>query len=109
MKYAKEIPYFRGVYMKDDLPRKPRSVECGIINLDDSYNNGTHWVAYIKFNDYYEYFDSFGDLKPPAEVLKYLNTPNLYYNYTRYQKYDSVNCGHLCLKFLIDFWNKRDV
>lgn len=95
--------------MKDALPRKPRRIECGIINLDDSYNEGTHWVAYIKFNDYYEYFDSFGDLKPPAEVVQYLNTPNLYYNYTRYQTYNSTNCGHLCLKFLLDFWNKHHV
>lgn len=92
--------------MKDALPSKPRSIECGIINLDDSINEGTHWVAYIKLKDYCEYFDSFGDLKPPVEVLNYLDKSELYYNYTKYQAFGSVNCGHLCLKFLHDFWNK---
>lgn len=92
--------------MKDALPSKPWSKECGIVNLDNSSNEGTHWVAYTKVHNYCEYFDSFGDLKPPVEVLNYLNSPDLYYNYTKYQSYSTANCGHLCLKFLHGFWNK---
>ena len=34
IKYAKElnIANFRGVYMRDELPEKPRKKECGIVN-----------------------------------------------------------------------------
>lgn len=105
---AHNIPYFRGVYMRDTLPTKSNNIECAIINLDVSKNSGTHWVAYAKINDYCEYFDSYGDLKPPIELIKYLtNKTNVYYNYINYQKNNLFNCGHLCIKFLRKFWNKH--
>lgn len=106
LKYSSNIPYFRGVFMKDSLPEKPKLKECGIVNLDVSKNPGTHWVAYIKTKNKCEYFDSFGDLKPPSELVRYLKKCNIFYNYNRYQNFDTVNCGHLCLEFLINFWNK---
>jgi len=34
--------------MRDALPKSPWREESGIINLDDSSSNGTHWVAYNK-------------------------------------------------------------
>lgn len=105
MKYASEhIPFFRGVYMRNELPTTPKDIECAIVNLDSSENDGTHWVAYVKLYNYCEYFDSFGDLKPPRELIEYL-TSNITYNYTRYQNYNTSNCGHLCLEFLTNFWN----
>lgn len=107
LNHSEIIPYFRGVYMKDKLPRKPKKIECGIINLDDSKNEGTHWVAYAKQNNYCEYFDSYGDLKPPLELERYLKNVEIFYNYRRYQRFNSFNCGHLCLKFLHNFWNKN--
>lgn len=88
--------------MRDKLPRKPRERECGVINLDSYRGIGTHWVAYYKNYDEIEYFDSFGNLQPPLEVLKYLGN-NIKYNYKREQNFDSFNCGHLCLKFLCNF------
>jgi len=36
---------FRGVFLRDTLPKKPKLNECAIMNLDDTYENGTHWVA----------------------------------------------------------------
>lgn len=91
--------------MRDKLPKKPKQIECGIVNLDSYKNTGTHWVAYVKLNDYCEYFDSFGDLKPPLELSKYLNKRKIFYNYQNYQNFNSIRCGHLCLKFLVQFWN----
>lgn len=93
--------------MKDKLPKKPRAIECSIVNLDNSENPGTHWVAFVKLNNYCEYFDSYGDLKPPLELSNYLSRFIIFYNYTNYQKFNTINCGHLCLKYLRDFWNKR--
>lgn len=87
--------------MRDKLPNKARLLESGIVNLDSHKGLGTHWVAYYKNNDDSEYFDSYGNLQPPLEILRYLGT-NITYNYKRIQKFNSFNCGHLCLKFLLN-------
>lgn len=104
-KYVKilKIPYFRGVFMRDGLPKQIRRTECGIINLDENVGRGTHWTAYIKNNYTVKYFDSMGNLKPPVELVNYFNTDfvkDIEYNSLRYQKLNSFNCGHLCLMFL---------
>lgn len=90
--------------MRDNLPKKPHQHESGIVNLDSSEGPGTHWVAYYKNKSFVQYFDSFGNLKPPKEVVSYLGK-NITYNYTQYQTYDSVICGHLCLYFLFSHAN----
>lgn len=107
LEHSNDIPFFRGVYMRDELPRKPRKTECGIINLDSSNNKGTHWVAYAKVDNYCQYFNSYGNLKPPLELVKYLKNIVINYNYERYQRYNTVNCGHLCIQFLKKFWNSK--
>lgn len=87
--------------MRDRLPKSPRKFECGIINLDNHIGPGTHWVAYYKTNQRVVYFDSFGNLQPPIELVKYLGSEcSIFYNYERYQDFDDINCGHLCLTFL---------
>lgn len=98
-RFAKYIPKFRGVFMINELPSRPYQNECGIVNLDRSDGAGTHWVAYYKSNNQIEYFDSYGNLRPPREIVNYLGK-NIKYNYNRFQKDNSVNCGHLCLRFL---------
>ena len=102
MKYAKkfQIPNFRGVFMRNDLPKQPFFRESAIVNLDDANGPGTHWVAYKKVDKDVTYFDSFGDLPPPLDLMIYLGVDSIKYNYKRYQKFDTYNCGHLCLKFL---------
>lgn len=86
--------------MIDILPKKPYHTESAVVNLDSSQNNGTHWVCYQKSGNNVYYFDSYGDLQPPTQLLRYLRGSNVRYNYKNYQKYNSYNCGHLCLKFL---------
>lgn len=98
------IPNFRGVYMRDSLPKLIRRNECGILNLDDRAGDGTHWTAYAKRGPQVKYFDSIGHLKPPPEAIKYFKSDGakntITYNFARYQNFDTFNCGHLCLKFL---------
>lgn len=87
--------------MRDTLPVRPRKNESGIVNLDSNSGSGTHWVCYIKRGDRVFYFDSFGNLRPPVEVMRYLgSTVDIRYNYDRQQNFNSVICGHLCLEFL---------
>lgn len=81
--------------------------ECAVINLDKSSGSGTHWVAYYKFRKRIYYFDSYGNLKPPQELIQYFGKDNIiFYNYIQYQTYNTVICGHLCIQFLYDI-NKK--
>lgn len=101
-----KVAYFRGVFMRDSLPRHgPHNNESAIINLDSILGPGTHWVAYKKRGGLVNYFDSFGDLPPPIELVAYFNNDSrranqIFYNYKRVQNFNTVWCGHLCLKFL---------
>lgn len=91
--------------MLNTLPtRGPWKREASIVNLDNSTGSGTHWVCFRKENSKVEYFDSYGDLRPPAEIQRYLSGTYISYNRTGYQKlHDSSEiCGHLCLSFLLN-------
>lgn len=102
-----EIKHFRGVFMRDRLPKKPFINECAVVNLDSIYGSGTHWVAYCKKKNDVYYYDSFGNLPPPQELGKYFGSnSNIHYNYFRYQDYNTFICGQLCLTFLHNF-NKQ--
>ena len=93
-----KIPNFRGVCMRDNLPKEPRTKECGILNLDASTGGGTHWTAWYKNGKKKYYFDSSG-LQPSTEMVSYLK-PGIRYNTERVQPRDQVFCGHLCLYVL---------
>lgn len=86
--------------MRNRLPKRARVNETAIVNLDDFLNRGTHWVAYVKKGNTVYYYDSFGNLKPPIELIKYFGNSEIYYNYTRNQSFDRENCGYLCIRFL---------
>lgn len=93
--------------MLDNLPTTgPKYNENAIVNLDRMSGRGTHWVSYSKSGHSVNYFDSFGDLPPPNELVNYFHkgphpTYKIEYNYDRQQKFNTVWCGHLCLKFLL--------
>lgn len=100
-----EIPHFRGVFMRDGLPRgKPWRHECMIVNQDSTGNGGTHWTCYVKSCKNVFYFDSFGRLPPALEVIKYLDGCSIYYNTRQYQRFNTIVCGHLCLCFLYEYY-----
>jgi hypothetical protein len=87
--------------MRTTLPtERVHRNESGIVNLDNAEGPGTHWVAYAKRKNRVIYFDSFGNLRPPRELVQYLNVTQIEYNRIAYQRYDQNNCGQLCLQFL---------
>lgn len=88
--------------MIDTLPNYPKSRESAIINLERSSDKGSHWVCYVKNKNVVHYFDSFGNLKPPPELLKYFQGIKVLYNRQRYQAWNTEICGQLCLKYLLD-------
>ena len=44
----KSLYGFRRVFLRDTLPKKAKLNECGILNLDSSSGEGTHWVMWFK-------------------------------------------------------------
>ena len=106
------IPYFRGVHMRDQIPRRPpRENECGILNLNTHLEPGSHWTCWFvthgsRPHERY-YFDSFGE-PPPPELMRYLKTPHelktdkaVIRRSAVTVQHDRTNeCGALCLYVL---------
>jgi hypothetical protein len=94
-----KIKHFKGVFVRDQLPKKPRVIECGILNTGDSTTNGFHWICWHKNGKTKICFDSYA-LPPPVELVDYLKSESVYYNSERVQYGNTVFCGHLCLYVL---------
>ena len=117
--YVKQlnIPNFRGVFMRDTLPKTPHENECGIVNFNTIKEPGSHWVCYYKKGKERIYFDSFGQISL-HELQNYLkeasekNKQVLQRNTEIVQKPNTKICGHLCLfvlKSLNNGMSFRDV
>ena len=65
---------FRGVFLRDTLPTKPKLNECGILNLDSCSGYGTHLVMWINKGKEKLNFDSYV-VQPPNDLIAYLNSP----------------------------------
>ena len=97
-----DIPNFRGVFMRDILPKSPRKIECGIGNLNTSKEKGSHWVCYYKKVLNRIYFDSFGQITP-IEIQNYLKKRRergigvIQRNTDIVQPFNTNICGHVCL------------
>ena len=105
------LPNFRGVFMRDTLPTTSNDKECGIVNLNTSKQEGSHWTAYYKDGTKRIYFDSFGQITP-IEVQKYLKTKDEFTkdaavierNSDIVQEPNTNICGQLCLYVLDKLW-----
>ena len=106
-KVAKDFPFWRGIFSRDLLPKKPNIRECGILNLDSVDGPGTHWVAWYKNKGTKYYFDSYG-IQPPEEMHKYLKSPILY-NSIQIQEPGTYICGHLCIHVLEELNDGKDL
>ena len=60
---------FNGVYSRDNLPDKIKDGTY-VINLDEYFDTGTHWIALHALNNNVTYFDSFGVEYIPKEIEK---------------------------------------
>jgi len=58
------------------------------------------FIGYAKRGDRAVYFDSFGNLRPSKELVRYLDVTQIKYNRKSYQCYDQSNCRQLYLQFL---------
>jgi hypothetical protein len=49
--FGNKIKNYRGCFMRDELLMKSWVNECGVLNLNNSTQNGSHWVAWKKINN----------------------------------------------------------
>ena len=102
-----KVPYFRGVFMRDELPSRKHTIECGIMNLNKSNQVGSHWVCFVRNKKDRIYFDSFAQITP-LELQKYLKSKSEFINEKSViqrnsdivQRANTHVCGHLCLVVL---------
>ena len=103
-KYYKNKPKFSSVYSRDNLPKIKfnEKIKDGayVINLDEYYDIGTHWIALYVYNDDVTYLDSFGVEHIPKEIKTFINNKNIKTNIFRIQAYDSIMCGYFCIGFI---------
>ena len=89
MKYYENESRFNGVYSRDNLSK----IKDGayVINLDEYYDIGTHWVAlYASNND--TYFDGFGVEHISKEIEIFIDSSIFVAIIFRIQAYDSILC-----------------
>jgi len=100
---------YHGVFPIDKLPILHSLPAALVINLDDSTEPGSHWVAiYIETKSSCEYFDSYG--REPEEKLRtYMNkyASKIKFNKKCIQQPLTATCGQFCIYYLI--WRSRGV
>ena len=97
-KYYQNEPRFNGVYSRDNLQKIKNGAY--IVNLDEYYDIGTHWVAlYVKNNDA-TYLNSFRVEHIPKKIRTFINNKNIKTNIFRILAHDSMMCGYYCIGFI---------
>ena len=97
-KYSNDWSSFNRVFSKNNLPR----IKDGtyVINLDDKYIKGTHWISLLIDRNFAIYFESFGLEYIPQEVLNKVRDKSVTHNIFRIQDKESVMCGLYCVAFI---------
>ena len=91
-KYYKNEPRFNGVFSRNNLPKKIKD-GAYVINIDESADVGTHWIALFCNRNEIAYFDSFGVEHVPEEIKEFIGNKNIKVHIFWVQANDSVMCG----------------
>ena len=71
-----------------------------VINLDQYFDTGTHWIALYVLNNDVTSFDSFGVEHIQKEIKTFLGKKNIKTNIFRIYAFDSIMCGYFCIGFI---------
>ena len=102
--YYQNEPRFNGVFSRDNLGSAVKNGSY-VINLDEYYDIGTHWVALYVNNKTITYFDSFG----VEHIMKFTVRKKIITNIYRIQAYDSIMCGYFCIGFINFVFNGKSL
>ena len=87
--------------MRNNLPQTKEYV----INFDEYWSIGTHWIALCVNGDNVIYFDRFVPERIPKEIKNFIGNKNFTTSIFRIQTYGSIMYGFFCIGF-IDFMLK---
>ena len=94
-----KIP-LKGIFMKDEF-KLPIEQGYYIMNLENSNEDGSHWVAFIKNKSDIFYHDSYAVIMPQNQYdLFKLEKNNIYYNTLQKQGLETTSCGWWSIYFL---------
>ena len=94
-----KIP-LKGVFMKDEF-KLPLSDGNYIMNLQDSHEGGSHWIAFIKNKSNIFYHDSYAVIMPQNQYDLFKSEQNnIYYNTLQKQSIETTSCGWWSIYFL---------
>ena len=90
---------FLGVFSKNNVS-KLKNNQSTIVNLANSNDTGTHWIAMKYINKTLFYFDSYGIGYTPDVIKKQYTDDKIIANIYRIQGDLSVECGKFCIMFI---------
>jgi len=93
------VKHFQGVYPIDLLQSALIKPSIIVINLDNHYMPGSHWVAVcISDCGYAKYFDSYGLLPYQFEVMAFLLRHSISWTFKSNKLHGFISnvCGHYC-------------
>ena len=88
-----------GTFSKDNVPLLKNN-QSAIINLQDSYMSGSHWVSYKRIGNKTFYFDSHGVAYIPDIIKNQYPKHKFICNIYRVQSIDSIQCARYCILFI---------
>ena len=106
--YYQNEPKFNGVFSRDNLNDKIKNGGY-VINLNEYYDTGTHWVALYANNKTVTYIDSFGVEHISKGIMKFIDNKNIITNIFRIQAYDSTMCGYFCIGVINFMFNDNSL
>ena len=105
---SKDYKNFIGCYSKDQIPLIENNKSI-IMNLNNSKEPGSHWIALKRVNNGIYGFDSFGIGFLRINIFKVFKNLKIITNIYRIQDISSNLCGMFCALFIIyDIKNKND-
>jgi hypothetical protein len=94
-------PFFKGVYARDQLPSLNKN-DCIILNNQNKNQAGEHWLAIFVENGFGSFFDSYGNHPSRYNLVDYLNSNTLNWNYNSIRiQGESKYCGLYCVLFIL--------
>src|SRR5690349_2593707 len=103
-KILKNYKIFKGVCSRDNIPKNIRRPAAFIVNTDNKYGYGEHWVAILLLTgNRGEYFDPFGLPVLHQDFSDYLDSAcskGWLWNNLALQSADDSSCGSWCIAYI---------
>ena len=88
-----------GTFAKNNVPQLINN-QSTIVNLADSNQKGSHWIAMKFIDKRLFYFDSNGILLIPDIIRKQYPTSKIITNIYKIQSNNSNECGKFCIMYI---------